>query len=425
MPRSGLLLLSVAALASAAITVLAAAVGGLTFGTHPAVVVAMLLSTAALVATLHGLADDRRTWRAVVTWVAVGCLVYPTLWALAVLAAHRDAHSAVAWLAGSIAGVGHIPLLAALSIVPILCGRHLVGGSTDVFITIVAGTAVANAMLLILFSDPLAPVASGALVNSSAGRLLSDAVNHVFLLTTLLGPVVTLHLARRADGGERQRLAYVAVAALSGPVLMLGCGVLSFLAVVALGEATAYSMLLVGMYVAVTAVAWATTTAQQPQFRFPTRAVSMMTTILLLATTALLALLVVTAVNPSGELAGVLSAVVAISVVLAVQPINQRITALVQDLVGADADGAAHVASPTSARLESLTGRENEILALAGEGLSNRGIAERLVLSERTIENHLGSVFLKLDLAHAHHGNRRVLAVIAWREAQQAGPRAN
>jgi DNA-binding NarL/FixJ family response regulator len=45
---------------------------------------------------------------------------------------------------------------------------------------------------------------------------------------------------------------------------------------------------------------------------------------------------------------------------------------------------------------EELTPREREVAALAAAGLSNRAIAERLVLSRRTVENHLQHVYGKL-----------------------------
>jgi DNA-binding NarL/FixJ family response regulator len=64
--------------------------------------------------------------------------------------------------------------------------------------------------------------------------------------------------------------------------------------------------------------------------------------------------------------------------------------------------------------LEELTPREREVLGLMAEGLSNRGICGRLVLSPKTIETHVNSIFLKLGLMPAPDDHRRVLAVLAF-----------
>ena len=61
---------------------------------------------------------------------------------------------------------------------------------------------------------------------------------------------------------------------------------------------------------------------------------------------------------------------------------------------------------------DGLTARENEVLALMAEGLTNKGIAEQLVVSERAVERHVTSIFSKLGLDAAAHGHRRVLAVL-------------
>ena len=62
--------------------------------------------------------------------------------------------------------------------------------------------------------------------------------------------------------------------------------------------------------------------------------------------------------------------------------------------------------------LEDLTPRESEVLALVAEGLSNRGVAERLGVSERTVETHMTQVFGKLGLEEEPDVHRRVLAVL-------------
>jgi DNA-binding NarL/FixJ family response regulator len=67
--------------------------------------------------------------------------------------------------------------------------------------------------------------------------------------------------------------------------------------------------------------------------------------------------------------------------------------------------------------LGALTDREREVLALMAEGLTNSAIARRLVLTERTVEGHVRSVLMKLDLPESDGAHRRVLAVIAYLRA--------
>jgi DNA-binding NarL/FixJ family response regulator len=64
-----------------------------------------------------------------------------------------------------------------------------------------------------------------------------------------------------------------------------------------------------------------------------------------------------------------------------------------------------------------LTPREREVLSLMAEGLTNQAIARRLVLTERTVEGHVRSVLMKLDLPEDSGAHRRVRAVIAYLRA--------
>jgi DNA-binding NarL/FixJ family response regulator len=65
--------------------------------------------------------------------------------------------------------------------------------------------------------------------------------------------------------------------------------------------------------------------------------------------------------------------------------------------------------------LAALTAREHEILTLVAQGYSNSGIAQRLVLAEKSVENRLVEIYRKLDLegGQADH-NPRVQAVLTF-----------
>jgi DNA-binding NarL/FixJ family response regulator len=64
--------------------------------------------------------------------------------------------------------------------------------------------------------------------------------------------------------------------------------------------------------------------------------------------------------------------------------------------------------------LSKLTAREREVLALVAQGLTDRGIAERLWLTPKTVETHVRHIIAKLGLPAGAGHNRRVLAVLAY-----------
>jgi DNA-binding NarL/FixJ family response regulator len=74
-------------------------------------------------------------------------------------------------------------------------------------------------------------------------------------------------------------------------------------------------------------------------------------------------------------------------------------------------------ASRRNDALTTLTPRERDVLALMAEGRSNAAIAEILVVSDRSVEKHVGNIFSKLGLPPSDADHRRVLAVLRYLES--------
>ena len=83
--------------------------------------------------------------------------------------------------------------------------------------------------------------------------------------------------------------------------------------------------------------------------------------------------------------------------------------ALVNELVA-----ARHVQDP----LDALSARERDVLALMAEGRSNAGIARQIWVTEGTVEKHVRSILMKLDLSETSDDHRRVLAVLTFLESR-------
>jgi DNA-binding NarL/FixJ family response regulator len=67
--------------------------------------------------------------------------------------------------------------------------------------------------------------------------------------------------------------------------------------------------------------------------------------------------------------------------------------------------------------LAELSPREREVLTLVAEGMSNKAVAERLFVTDRTVEAHMAQVFSKLGLEESPDQHRRVLAVLTFLRA--------
>ena len=83
--------------------------------------------------------------------------------------------------------------------------------------------------------------------------------------------------------------------------------------------------------------------------------------------------------------------------------------ALVKELVSA---------RRTNDPLAVLSAREREVLTLMAEGRSNAGIGHRLWVTEGTVEKHVRSILMKLNLPEGEDDHRRVLAVVTYLEAR-------
>jgi DNA-binding NarL/FixJ family response regulator len=73
-----------------------------------------------------------------------------------------------------------------------------------------------------------------------------------------------------------------------------------------------------------------------------------------------------------------------------------------------------------SSPVQTLSEREREVLSLMAEGHSNAGICDKLFLSPRTVEAHIGHIFAKLGLTDSADSHRRVQAVLLYLRPGQA-----
>ncbi|MGG5257330.1 helix-turn-helix transcriptional regulator [Phycicoccus avicenniae] len=324
-------------------------------------VVLGVLSLALLVRRCdRGLGTGWAGWRLVLRMLVLAALAVPAAWSVAVLASDVRPDGMLAWLTALLATTSHLPLVAAFSLLPWLATRYLGHGSTAVLpVAVVALWGLAFLAFLLVFDD-YAPLRASAPLSAPQAEAWGAALHTAFLSTVLLGPALAARAAWRCEGPAARRAGLVAGHAVAGAALVMLCGALG-----ALGHGGAV-LVLVGMAAAVSVLAVGCTRALATDLPAPTAAD--------LATAG-------TAGSPGPR---------------------------------------AATACPEEPSHPSLTPREAEVVALLAQGLSNAGIAARLVVSERTVDAHLRSAFTKLDLPEGSERNRRVSAVLAWQRARPA-----
>lgn len=97
-----------------------------------------------------------------------------------------------------------------------------------------------------------------------------------------------------------------------------------------------------------------------------------------------------------------------------VKALVQAIRAVAAGQLVLDPRLAEHLFQTSASGLNQLTKRELRILAEMARGLDNQGIAESLIIEQSTVENHINSIYSKLEIGHSPGYHRRVEAVLRF-----------
>jgi DNA-binding CsgD family transcriptional regulator len=404
-----------------ALIAFAARVTGLPyFGTDPAVVASLGVGALATAAVGHA------TWRNDRT---VGVTIVLAAWTIAAylivlgLAGLTHASAVVRLAVG-----GHIPPLTMFVVTGLIARRSLLAGraiSWPLLVMVALAGIVYGATLTL--AHPGSPFEDVSPIFDLPSPVQSAfmSLNFVWLATLLLPPALLIWSRRSDARADPGRLATAAVASFVPVCQILLCTLLGF-AVEASGVSrdAGAVILLVGLGAAwpLTAVGYALAIrGRAAPFTVSTGVLARAGSLVLGLMTAMIAICAGLFVSFGHGIGTTLAIAVSVLVVaLALRPIAVRVLAAV---VGeatyprqpeTTLDGFSHQIRREPSKLSALSGREREVLRLLAAGLSNAGIAAELVLSERTIDAHLRSVFGKLEMPDSKHDNRRVQAAGIW-----------
>ncbi len=416
----GLLPLGFLVLASALIAFAARVTGPPYFGTDPAVVASLGVGALATAAVGHA------TWRNDRT---VGVTIVLAAWTLAAylivlgLAGLTHASAVVRLAVG-----GHIPPLTLFVVTGLIARRSLLAGraiSWPVLVSVALAGILFGAIFTLAHPGPPFEGVSPIFELPGPVQTAFMSLNFVWLATLLLPPALLIWSRRNDARADPGRLATAAVASFAPVCQILLCTLLGF-AVEARGVSHdgGAVILLVGLGAAwpLTAVGYGLAIrGRAAPYTVSTGVLARAGSLVLGLMTAMIAICAGLLVSLGHGIGTTLAIAVSVLVVaLALRPIAARVLAAV---VGeatysyrpeTTSDGASPQVRREPSRVSVLSGREREVLQLLATGLSNAGIAAELVLSERTIDAHLRSVFGKLELPDSRHDNRRVQAAAIW-----------
>lgn len=102
-----------------------------------------------------------------------------------------------------------------------------------------------------------------------------------------------------------------------------------------------------------------------------------------------------------------------------VESLVQAIKAVAAGQLVLDPQLTARLMERPSSSLEELTGQERRVLAAMAEGYDNQAIAKLLTIEKGTVENHINSIYSKLDIGSETGLHRRVQAVLRFLRSGQ------